>query len=99
MRISHQEQLDAWVAGRSIHREFDLEIAGRTQPMDECCPDFSCCKPELQAEPAIRQAFAAAGERERRKFLGAFLSLMIANARELQGTKAQVMIAGQELPS
>jgi hypothetical protein len=69
--ITHQEQLDRWVAGESIHR-----ISGVTG--GECTPDFSCCKPELLADEPTRQAFAAASESERFKFLGAFLGAAIA---------------------
>ena len=32
-------QLDEWVKGNPIHNNVD----------DECCPDFSCCRPELLA--------------------------------------------------
>jgi hypothetical protein len=31
------KQLEGWLEGRSIHNRVD----------DECCPDFSCCVPEL----------------------------------------------------
>lgn len=36
-----EKQLENWVVGISTHNIID----------DECCPDFSCCKPEL-FEPA-----------------------------------------------
>lgn len=42
--ISFAEQLKRWADGESIH-------AG------QCCPDFSCCKPELQAPEAERKLF------------------------------------------
>ncbi len=41
------EQLNAWVAGDSKHNTVD----------DECCPDFSCCRPELLAPKARREEF------------------------------------------
>ena len=37
MRESQQKQLEKWVAGESKHNA----------ETDECCPDFSCCRPEL----------------------------------------------------
>lgn len=47
-----QEQLDKWVEGESLHNH-DAPVTG-----SECCPDFSCCIPELQALRSTR------GERE-----------------------------------
>lgn len=40
-------QLDQWVIGDSIHNNID----------DECCPDFSCCSPELLQPKEIRETF------------------------------------------
>ena len=44
------EQLDSWQQGKPIHND----------EADECCPDFSCCRPELLAPPDIRDMFVAA---------------------------------------
>lgn len=33
----NRDQLNKWVNGNSIHNKID----------DECCPDFSCCRPDL----------------------------------------------------
>ena len=44
-RINHQ--LKEWVKGNSIHNTID----------GECCPDFSCCKPELLQQKEIRETF------------------------------------------
>ena len=41
------EQLSEWVDGRPVHG-------------NNCCPDFSCCQPQLLAPPAVRELFAAA---------------------------------------
>ena len=73
-KISSDEQLAKWVAGESLHRDVDGIKGG------ECCPDFSCCKPDLLQPPDVRQAFAAADEATRYKFLGTFLAAMIAVA-------------------
>ena len=43
------EQLQKWLAGESIHNK----------ERDECCPDFSCCKPELLATLEERQLFTS----------------------------------------
>jgi hypothetical protein len=44
------EQLEKWVQGESVHNT----------ERDECCPDFSCCQPELLAPKVTREAFAKA---------------------------------------
>jgi hypothetical protein len=64
-----QEQLDEWVKGNSIH---DVERG-------ECCPDFSCCRPELLASQVERLTFNEHPELRDRmlmKFLGAALKKM-----------------------
>jgi len=40
---------------------------------DECCPDFSCCQPELLADEKTRRAFAEADDETRMSMLGMFL--------------------------
>lgn len=65
MTPANQEQ--EWVAGRS------------RCPNDhgECCPDFSCCRPELRWPAWKRRAFAAADQPEReRLLLGALAALL-----------------------
>ena len=61
--MTSQEQLDAWVAGNPQC----------PNDRDECCPDFSCCKPELLAAPEVRRAFVAANNDQRMGFLMNFL--------------------------
>jgi len=46
-RCSHQ--LNEWVKGNPIHNNVD----------DECCPDFSCCKPKNIQPLNIRETFKA----------------------------------------
>ena len=46
--ITINEQLASWVEGNPIHLP------------QHCCPDFSCCRPELLAPVAVRELFAAA---------------------------------------
>lgn len=81
--ISSEAQTERWVRGESVHRQFKLEIVDevghvvRTEDMDECVPDFSCCRPNLRVDRETREAFAAASERERHKFLGTFLRAML----------------------
>jgi hypothetical protein len=76
--VTYQEQLERWVAGESVHRE------------NCCCPDFSCCRPELAAPAEVRQAFIAAGSSERTQFLSDFLSAVIQADAKLPKTEMAV---------
>lgn len=80
--MTYDEQLKLWVEGKSFHN----------RDRDECCPDFSCCKPELQAPREVREAFVAASPRQRDKFLMSFLAAAI----ELAGHADKVYIAGRD---
>jgi len=42
-------QLEEWVKGNPIHNKVD----------NECCPDFSCCKPDFMQPKEIRETFSA----------------------------------------
>lgn len=82
--ISGEEQLARWVEGDPVHRG---TVSG-----GECCPDFSCCQPQLLADEETRKAFAVASESGRNRFLGAFLGAAIA----AMGKGDEVYIAGKE---
>lgn len=41
-------QLEQWREGRPIHCDFS----------DECCPDFSCCRPEMLRPEEYRREYA-----------------------------------------
>ena len=66
--MTPEEQLELWVQGKPVHNK----------TRDECCPDFSCCDPDLLAPTEVRKAFKAASEKERLKFLGQFLGALLA---------------------
>ena len=83
-KITSEEQLRRWVDGEPVHRDEELLEGG------ECCPDFSCCVPELLASPEVRQAFVAASQRDRMQFLGTFLGAALAHA----STDKEVMVVG-----
>jgi hypothetical protein len=77
--MTNEEQLRQWVAGNPIHNdEHPAGIEG-----GECCPDFSCCNPELLAPKAIREEFAAAraagDDKKVNRMLVAFLSTSLEN--------------------
>lgn len=80
--MTPEEQVDLWVRGESVHNT--LGPGG-----GECCPDFSCCKPELLAPEAVRRRFKEAGKKERYQMLMEFLAALV------EDHKKKVHIAGQ----
>lgn len=79
MSEASERQLKAWVEGDPEHNDVD----------SECCPDFSCCRPDLLAPEHERRAFATADENVRMQMLGGFLGRAFAS----HGKK--VHVAGQ----
>lgn len=79
----HKQTLD-WLNGDPKHNKTD----------DECCPDFSCCNPELLAPKEVREIFYQAEKSGNHKLvdrmLGEFLSKMI----DTIPSKPKVHIAG-----
>ncbi len=78
------EQLELWLNGESVHND----------ERDECCPDFSCCQPQLLADAATRQlfydAYVAKETKVEAALLGGFLGGAISNAVP----KKKVYLAG-----
>lgn len=68
------EQLRRWVEGESLHS--DHRGLG-----EECCPDFSCCRPQLLQPVEVRRAFQAADARKRDKLCMVFLGAMLTGER------------------
>jgi len=87
---SCEEQVDRWVAGESLHS--DHRGCG-----EECCPDFSCCRPEMLQPVEVRRAFKVADEKGRGKFCMMFLGGMLANAAP--DLKAYITDGNPEEPS
>ena len=78
--MTYAEQLDAWVAGNPIHK----------QDTNECCPDFSCCRPELGIPIEQRILFRDHPEHRHEMlmvFLGAAISSMTDKKVYLAGEK------------
>jgi hypothetical protein len=88
--MDSKEQTRLWVEGKSIHNKRILN--GRE--IEECCPDFSCCNPELLAPKEVRELFYKARLEDNNKItdrlLGEFLSKLIATIP----SKPKVHIAG-----
>lgn len=66
--MTNREQLEQWVAGNPQHNHV----------LDECCPDFSCCRPELLAPEHERRAFQKANAVARAGMLGPFIERAVA---------------------
>lgn len=47
-RVSVRQQLILWMNGKSVHNAF----------ANECCPDFSCCFPDLAMSMPERLKYA-----------------------------------------
>lgn len=84
--MTNIEQLDKWLAGDSIHND----------ETDECCPDFSCCMPELLADKQSRQLFYGAYISKQHDIYEKMLMGFLANALPLMTTK-KVYITNQGL--
>ncbi len=48
--MTNDEQTERWASGESVHN-------GKERIDGECCPDFSCCVPELLWPKARREFF------------------------------------------
>ncbi len=78
--MTPDEQITLWVAGDSRC----------PNDRDECCPDFSCCKPALLMPLEERQRFQRASQSEREMMLmGALVSLV----------GDEIMVTGVALPA
>jgi hypothetical protein len=66
------EQLRRWAAGDSVC----------PNTRHECCPDFSCCKPQFGWPLEKRAKFVAAGQGEREKMMMGALGDLIASTGE-----------------
>ena len=78
--MNKYEQLGLWVEGKSVHR------GSRTE--GECCPDFSCCRPELLAPKDVREVFAAAYKLENEPVVMRMLMAFLGEA--LSGYKVHI---------
>ena len=83
--MTSDEQLAEWVKGNPQC----------PNDRDECCPDFSCCTPELLADEDMRKAFAVGDEEVRLSMLGMFLGAALAK----MGKDKDVYLSGFDDPA
>jgi hypothetical protein len=84
-KTSTDLQIEEWVEGRSAH---NLD-------RDECCPDFSCCTPELQASEAERRTFARYWREGNSMAMNEMLMMFLGKLIHQSGLEEEVHIAGQ----
>jgi len=78
-------QLADWVEGTSKHNE----------ARDECCPDFSCCRPHLKWPLDERTAFVEARERGDEQVQTAMMQKALTELfATVEGRAGQVYLAG-----
>ena len=79
-----RDQINEWVKGNPMHNKVD----------DECCPDFSCCKPDLLVDSVTRNEYKKAWEAGHDGIVEAMLKKFLGNAIE-KYTSKNVYIGGQ----
>lgn len=88
--LSYEEsvevQLREWVKGNSIHNTVG----------NECCPDFSCCHPELLMSEEVRIKFADAHKRKDNLAKSAILGMAVSSLISKIKDGPKVHIAGED---
>ena len=64
--MTPDEQLGKWLAGDSVHNK----------ERDECCPDFSCCRPKLKWPKEKRRLFFENPQLRERMLTGALVDML-----------------------
>lgn len=82
-----QHQLREWAEGRPWHNPWAPDGSfGEGRGDGECCPDFSCCRPDLIWNRERRFAFVAAqGEERYRMLISALVNLTDPNTVYVAG--------------
>jgi hypothetical protein len=78
-----KDQVILWLAGISFHND----------ERSECCPDFSCCSPELLAPFEEREIFTMAFMNEKYQIVDTMLMLFL--GRMLKAHNINAYIAGR----
>lgn len=84
--MTPDKQLVLWVDGKSVHND----------ERDECCPDFSCCQPDLLADRALRVKFKAAVDQNDNISAWVMLGMFLSGALTKANPNKQFHIAGEE---
>lgn len=79
--MTSEEQLRLWVKGESVHNK----------ERDECCPDFSCCCPNLLADQETRERFYKAWEEKDQQAIDGMLMFFLS---QLLASNSNIHVAG-----
>lgn len=79
---AYEEQLKRWVRGDSCH------LIGK---FDSCCPDFSCCNPELLVNKKIRETFYAAYKQKNNQVVQGLLTTFLSAFLEKINVRANII--------
>ena len=87
--MTHDEQLQLWLDGKPVHGakygdERDIEEDG------ECCPDFSCCRPDLLWPYEVRKRFVEANQKKRNGMLFSSMASLVREVEEETGKKVEI---------
>ena len=85
--MTANDQLCMWREGQSIHND----------EREECCPDFSCCCPELLAPQEERETFCRADDEAQHVMLMLFLGRAITRYLGVK-ERADVYLCGLDTP-
>jgi hypothetical protein len=85
-REDRKKQLLSWLEGKSIHYG--------TKKEGDCCPDFSCCMPELLAPKEERELFIEAYLSDNYKVYENMLMMFLGRGLPLM-TDKKVYISGK----
>ncbi|MFQ5453449.1 MAG: hypothetical protein ACE5D6_04605 [Candidatus Zixiibacteriota bacterium] len=81
--ITHQEQLDRWLEGESIHKS----------DTDECCPDFSCCNKKIKTDRKTKELFIRAFKDENHELTNSLLMSFLGKALSTLRSKQKIYIS------
>ena len=79
-----REQTIDWVCGESRHFCH--------HPKGDCCPDFSCCHPELRVDFDTRVRFLQADLEGDRKAVSSFLSMFLGAMLNFKGVDNSTLV-------
>jgi hypothetical protein len=83
--MTYKEQLQMWVYGKSVHDKDAKD--------GQCCPDFSCCIPQLKTPKEERELFQQLYLEEKHSEYERMLMMFLGRALPLI-TNKKVYIAG-----
>jgi hypothetical protein len=93
--MTNDEQLQLWADGKLVGLGKAAHVIRKVgkHVVEECCPDFSCCQPELLVSEWLRKEFVKNEEGRERMLMG-FLGSMISSIDGKDSKGKKVYLAG-----